>query len=1151
MISSSRPSLLPQSPHSASQSNPIVNAAQAIPSKHLVKSQSLPNLNSLYSSTNNNSNIFDLIKNLQKNNPSKADQIVDALSNNVVKYSQEAGGSLELEVVKDYITSCLNEDKGGLSTSVNSQASDSRESSVSDPDEASESGVDDKQGSADDNSLSVNGENGHSSEPENSDEIDRFLPKALKKVDFDLKVKEQTDQSAPAQANIAGSIQGLAESPDFDGVINKISEGFDDKGGKVELISDFKTNILRKFRELDLLSRKDSNQKGEFSEKLKALVNDIEGFNLPSSMSGMENYKENFNNLYNKLSVLKADEQGKQKIFENEREAAYKNNDQEKFQQAEKSLNESKGSIKKLDAAIESVKKNQATCESAIANVEVISNLSISLACLDDKNPISLPLSIPLLGNGAESGEVEKGNGLYNALNYTEIHKRNNAIPRIFAIRNNVAEFASNLNEYRRKQVNTSPYNRADRRTSLVDLKHVIAGDTSSLKAANDVFNCLGTEEGKREVHKLAASNLIAAGFNARTNAFNSPSLRYKMESPGGLSSMKKFSIGRVGTYARDLEEHLKPRLDLLDQTSKILRNELFRDGKPVDISHAVVTPKYAMEAASLIIASIPNELLVVKGAVEVKDFLAHVQVFENKLDSEKNPGSVSADDLTSFKKIVNDFHKEVALWLTADYEKESTNIITMANDISKDIASARLGFVSASKKSIGNFINLAGGQAVRGTWSSVQKYLTKTYQKERMRQLISTPESIGAMASLKANLNKIKDHATSTDNTKKNVDALLDYLSGRSKSLTVKLEGKLQDDLIKQINEFGKFLDRTWDDYQSKRSSKNNANQTRPEVLILSANQNKEVWSFSQKRNLPSSTHSGSSSLFGSRNSGNSGSTNSPKPVSDFNFSILGRMSEWLDATNRVPLSLPEELDKVLSAEALKNRGLVNVYGRDNNCWVRAPWVAAAAHYLDASEFSKKVLEVQESVINELSELVKDTKKIEDPIDFSDIIKFSLLLGKLDRDRITQGDLDSFHKAANKFQREVGSNQTSAKGVFKFHDDVEQKMRRLLIALSINKVGFQADQIRALLGSESMIQADYQYGTYLLNAIGLPVVIHNVNGVPNTNFPKYVVRLPDNEWDEQKSEKTPVDSWPVIHYEGKGTGGHFQCYKPLTASTS
>lgn len=470
----------------------------------------------------------------------------------------------------------------------------------------------------------------------------------------------------------------------------------------------------------------------------------------------------------------------------------------------EKKIKEHKDRITSLRRAV----------SAADTDVKLINNLAEKFGVKTDSKSKAnrLPFSLPILANGAESPIVKSGFSLNNALEYLVVGKGNHAMSRSLALRTCLNEFGSEFNIFDNRGNHSPVVLDGAKRSFLATLDGAL-GEPNS-KRSEKIFQFFGEVQidgtkqcGRVFIHKLAACNVSAAGFNPQTLQLDAPSLAFKVET--GFGPTKKFIPGRAGVYARNPAEHLGNRLQVLGNISSNLQAEVFKNGAPVDLQASLITPQNAAEASSLILAALPNDLLTTNHE-EVTTFMKLAREFEDEVDAaQQNNEAFDSEKLDLFKVKFNEFHVKAASWVANRGEDGGAGkSVAAAHEISRDIANSRKGFFRSAPVALGNFFNLAGGRAIRESVSAIRNYVSTVNQKERLRQQFVRPENSAIVSGLKRQLLPLADPKNEVEAN--NARALITYLEG--KSLSVKLEGQLSPNLKKSLLDVGNFLHRAWE---------------------------------------------------------------------------------------------------------------------------------------------------------------------------------------------------------------------------------------------------------------------------------------------------------------------------------------------------
>lgn len=807
-----------------------------------------------------------------------------------------------------------------------------------------------------------------------------------------------------------------------------------------------------------------------------------------------------------------------------------------------------------LQKALESVEH---TVELADVDLRAIQELGMRMA-IARPDAKDLPFSLAMLANSQESTSVESGFGLSQALCSANSGSSNHVVPRTLALKNCLAAFGSQLHEFLEKDNPMPTRLQGGSRSFLAALGGALGANDE--KNTIGVLNLLSRSEDRDSVHHLAATNLIAAGFNANTLALDAPSLAYKVES--GLSGLKKWFITPGGRFARNPEEHIGVRLTVLSRLSEVLQHELFRNGRPVSIEHAVITPHHAIEASSLIIASLPNDLLTIHGE-EVTRFITTLREFEAEVSASTKEKPLDPRSMIAFKRTLHDFHQQAGNWINERTSVGAASSLNSAREMSRDLAdNGRKGFFRQATASTGDFINLAGGRFVREGWSSFQNYLGQINQKERMCQAIRSKASVVPVGQLKRNLAKLaKEEPSSSENA----NALINYLNGRSSS--VELKGTLSPRMIIELKRTGDFLHKAWASVSKDKPA--------PTVIGLSSSQTSEIPGFVHT-NLsqfagstllspqPSRAKPAPAAVLGDRGANAIPSrTGMAENVSN-NQWVLSMWGKVLNQAGQPRAAQLLKLQKDYERAFLTNypdsseppsEAELNQYHRNlSSLETISVHVASKVKDIPADvivkmkELTPMLLEVTRGhgLATELAAL--NTRKLQNVsgdknrcwlraawgVAVHSLSKpdFTTRVSRLGSD-LTLGEIQEIYDQIKKTPQD-GATENPA---------LEKKQRNVMIAIARDQASGWSesarDTLRALEAGHDR-QAEGDFGAAFLNALNLPVIIRNGNGdIPDIYLPG----------DFSVDQHAHPDTWPTLRYDGNGSGGHWQFYlKPVAA---
>ncbi|MEW6204242.1 MAG: hypothetical protein AB1516_02865 [Pseudomonadota bacterium] len=641
---------------------------------------------------------------------------------------------------------------------------------------------------------------------------------------------------------------------------------------------------------------------------------------LEPKKNSVELNRIELNALAKKLDELEAEEQKKKSGLQEQLEQTVEGQDSEKVFELINQLELCDKTIKGVEDQRKKIATLVRTVSTAEMDLKVIKSLFGRFAAVPASEAKALPCSLPLLANGVESPSVKDGFSLHKALEYG----RAGVSSRSAALKICLSEFGSWFNTFDHLGKSTYSTVRGEKLPFLAELGGALNNPGS--ERSEKVLEFFGTADfgspqgldknGRIFIHKLAAANVSAAGFNSKTLDLSAPSLAYKVES----------------SYSRKSQEEVGARLKVLGSLSGILQAEVFKGGKPVDITHAVITDQHAVEAASLILAAMPNDLLTIHHA-EVTHFMKSLKSFENEVEQAglKESGQVGVEDLKSFKQNLNNFHRKAALWVAERGTDGAQQSLAAARDISKEIAGSRRGgMFRRVSVTVGNFINLAGGRALRESFSAIQNYFSAINQKERLRQQFGKTENLATVFELKRQLMPMLGSGSKDAD---NAQALIDYLEG--KSLSLKLQGQLSPELKRILNNVEIFVQRLW----------KSCGHGKPLPKVIQ-------WSSSNDL-------SPSKILIGAA---------SDKPIKDSRLSVSSRTGGLIQPMSEIAI-----IDKLLLA---RGRNVQKVSGSEKRCWLRAANASAIA-YLDIQDVSQRVFDALEKVKADwVAKIQPDAKK-------------------------------------------------------------------------------------------------------------------------------------------------------------------------------
>ncbi|MCR2746182.1 hypothetical protein [Limnobacter parvus] len=482
--------------------------------------------------------------------------------------------------------------------------------------------------------------------------------------------------------------------------------------------------------------------------------------------------------------------------------------------------------IGEIEAKLTSVNQLIAANKTARTEMAVIAGLHSEVK-QTERDVQNLPFSLPFMANGKDPALRDNVlmRGLKGAFWVGNVNANNHAMGRASWLRTTLAGFGSHFTRFNNSETTNkrdlSGAGRGGSRTELAVLGGMLKDPSSG--AADRMIEFFTTGENveagdrRRYIHDLAAGNLVAAGFNTKTLKLDAPSLQYKVDR--GFSALKKaFYIGKPGVTARDPIKHIQSRLNVLANISEVFQEALFRNGKPVNIQHAIQTPNQAIEACSLLLAALPNDLLVNKSQ-EVSRFLKQVREFEDL--AEANPikdDLIALNELNTFKSTIKNFHEQSANWLNARDKTAETKSESIA--ASKDtgaiiVSRLRKGTFRKAASSTVATLNTYGVGFVREGAKNVAQFASNVSRKESMKALLkNSPNTIGHLRHINAALASAKENSPVFE---RNSTAIKKFLAGEKFEL--ELEGPISEKMALVLVRVGNLMEEVWSEKYPKKA--------------------------------------------------------------------------------------------------------------------------------------------------------------------------------------------------------------------------------------------------------------------------------------------------------------------------------------------
>lgn len=520
------------------------------------------------------------------------------------------------------------------------------------------------------------------------------------------------------------------------------------------------------------------------------------------------------------LDVKTTEKAELQTNLENARKAGYKGANGDRVSSAFEADERCGGEIKAIKAKLTSVNQLIAANKTSRTEMAVIAGLHSEVK-QSERDVQNLPFSLPFMANGKDPALSDNVlmHGLKGVFCDKNVNANNHAMSRATWLRTTLTGFGSLFTEFNngettnKRDMSAAGYGVS--RTELAVLGGMLKDPNSG--AADRMIEFFTTGENveagnrRRYIHDLAAGNLVAAGFNTKTLKLDAPSLQYKVDR--GFSALKKtFYLGKSRVTARDPIKHIQSRLNVLANISKVFQEALFRNGKPVNIQHAIQTPNQAIEACSLLLAALPNDLLVNKSE-EVSIFLKQVRDFEDL--AEANP---TEDDLNAFKITIKNFHEQSANWLNARDKTAETRSESIA--ASKDtgaiiVSRLRKGTFRKAASSTVATLNTYGVGFVREGTKNVAQFAGNVSRKESMKALLkNSPNTIGHLRHINAALASAKENSPVFE---RNSTAIKKFLAGEKFEL--ELEGPISEKMALVLVRVGNLMEEVWSEKYPKKA--------------------------------------------------------------------------------------------------------------------------------------------------------------------------------------------------------------------------------------------------------------------------------------------------------------------------------------------
>lgn len=487
-------------------------------------------------------------------------------------------------------------------------------------------------------------------------------------------------------------------------------------------------------------------------------------------------------------------------------------------QQLHSDLGVCDGSINDIKAKLTSVNEMIAANKTACIEMAVIVGLHSEIK-QPERDAYNLPFSLPFMANGKDPVSEKNKIRLKDTFWAGNVKASNHAMSRASWLRTMLTEFGSMFTEFNKEETENkqdlSDVGSGVSRTQLAVLGGMLkdpkSGPAERMVEFFTTSEGVKADTGRKYIHYLAAGNLVAAGFNTKTLKLDAPSLQYKVDRGFGILK-KAFYIGKPGVTARNPSKHIQSRLTVLANISIVLQEAVFRNGKPVNMQHAIQTPNQAIEACSLLLAALPNDLLVNKSE-EVSRFLKQIREFEDLAEVNSTD-----ENLNAFKTTIRDFHEQSANWLNARDKSAETKNESIAE--SKEtgamiVSRLRKGTFRKAASSTVATLNTYGVGFVREGAKNVAQFAGNVSRKESMKALLkNSPNTIGHLRHINAALASAKEDSPVFE---RNSTAIKKFLSGEKFEL--ELEGPISEKMALVLVRVGNLMEEIWSEKYPKKA--------------------------------------------------------------------------------------------------------------------------------------------------------------------------------------------------------------------------------------------------------------------------------------------------------------------------------------------
>lgn len=344
-------------------------------------------------------------------------------------------------------------------------------------------------------------------------------------------------------------------------------------------------------------------------------------------------------------------------------------------------------------------------------------------------------------------------------------------------------------------------------KTSRDDIiKLAVALDDENADKLKEVLGLFQTNEnfrgynlGSYNINRVAAMNLIAAGYNPKTLELDAPSLDYKAKEVGFSALTKVLSVASksCGKTTRTPEKHIVPRLEALDGMQQALKDKLYPEGQKAVVEHLLNNNASLTEFGALMIASMP------------RDFLILHPVFVQEIKALTEKCKVDGKDFENFqanKKAFENIHSDVSKALNEHQSRNEADRIKHVEISNQMVIEVhRRGHIKKAVSSIGRSFMQNIGAPLGGVKRAVGEFWKSSSAGVRFKAALADSRDKSPVPGLLLAIMKA-DELSETEKTE-----FKNFLSGKSETLNLRnVDAKCLS--LSRWNAFKTHVDKTWE---------------------------------------------------------------------------------------------------------------------------------------------------------------------------------------------------------------------------------------------------------------------------------------------------------------------------------------------------